>query len=222
MLDTVTEEQWREFDAHGVVSLGVALSPAELGAISERLDAIMLGEVGDPYPFDRMLMQLEGAGGQTRGYKGRTLDYRKIQGLEHDPFILNYLKSDLFRCVAERTYSGSVGIYRTMFFNKTALSDAPTGGGSQLGWHQDRWSTLDRCAFPLHMLSGSILILILILILMGVDESLKANCIWLAATRRDPRITVYLAIDPATEDNGCMHIIPRAFLCARGCPASRT
>jgi hypothetical protein len=40
---------------------------------------------------------------------------------------------------------GSVGIYRTMFFNKTAKSEAPTGGGSQLGWHQDRWSTLDRC-----------------------------------------------------------------------------
>lgn len=149
MLDTVTTEQWREFDAHGVVSLGVALSPAELGAISERLDAIMLGDVGDPYPFDRMLMQVEG-GSQTRGHKGRTLDYRKIQGLEHDPVILSYLRSDLFRCVAERTYPGAVGIYRTMFFNKTALSDAPTGGGSQLAWHQDRWSTLDRCAILQH------------------------------------------------------------------------
>jgi phytanoyl-CoA hydroxylase len=151
MLDTVTEEQWREFDANGVCSLGVALTSAELQAISDRLDAIMLGEVGDPYPFDRMLMQLEG-GSQTRGHKGRTLDYRKIQGLEHDPVILGYLKSELFRCVAERTYPGSVGIYRTMFFNKTAQSDAPTGGGSQLGWHQDRWSTLDRCVhtFLLH------------------------------------------------------------------------
>ena len=49
---------------------------------------------------------------------------------------------------------------------RTAASedDAPTSGGSQLGWHQDRWSTLDR----------------------------------------DPKITVYLAIDPATEENGCM------------------
>eukprot|EP01052_Picozoa_sp_SAG31_P051644 SAG31_NODE_12362_length_947_cov_1.402123_1_plen_169_part_00 len=147
MLDTVTEDQWREFDANGVCSLGVALTPAELRAISDRIDAIMLGEVGgDEYPFDRMLMQLEG-GGQTRGYKGATLDYRKIQGLEHDPVILTYLQSDLFRCVAQRAYpAGSVGIYRTMFFNKTAVSEAPTGGGSQLGWHQDRWSTLDRCA----------------------------------------------------------------------------
>lgn len=146
MLDTVTEEQWREFDAKGVCSLGVALTPEELQAISDRIDAIMLGEVGDQYPFDRMLMQVEG-GSQTRGYKGPTLDYRKIQGLEHDPVILNYLQSELFHCVAQRTYPGSVGIYRTMFFNKTALSEATTGGGSQLGWHQDRWSTLDRCAF---------------------------------------------------------------------------
>ena len=55
---------------------------------------------------------------------------------------------------------------------RTAASedDAPTSGGSQLGWHQDRWSTLDR----------------------------------------DPKITVYLAIDPATEDNGCMHIVKRS------------
>jgi hypothetical protein len=100
MLDTVTEAQWREFDANGVVSLGVALSPTELRALSDRLDAIMLGEVGDP--FERMLMQLEG-GGQTRGHKGATLDYRKIQGLEHDPVIFDYLQSELFRCVAERT-----------------------------------------------------------------------------------------------------------------------
>ena len=25
---------------------------------------------------------------------------------------------------------------------------------------------------------------------------------------RDPRMTVYLAIDAATEENGCMHIVP--------------
>ena len=52
--------------------------------------------------------------------KGATLDYRKIQGLEHDPVIMgNYLQSDLFKDVASRTYpGGAVGIYRTMFFNK--------------------------------------------------------------------------------------------------------
>ena len=39
MLDTVTEAQWREFDANGVVSLGVALSPTELRALSFSLVA---------------------------------------------------------------------------------------------------------------------------------------------------------------------------------------
>ena len=84
MLDTVTDAQWREFDATGVVSLGVALAPAELGALSDRLDGIMMDAVDD-VPYDRLLMQVEGGGGQTRGHKGAHLGYRKIQGLEHDP-----------------------------------------------------------------------------------------------------------------------------------------
>jgi hypothetical protein len=76
--------------------------------------------------------------------KGATLDYRKIQGLEHDPVIMgNYLQSDLFKDVASRTYpGGAVGIYRTMFFNK---SPNLPGGGSPLGWHQDRVSSQAFC-----------------------------------------------------------------------------
>jgi phytanoyl-CoA hydroxylase len=168
MLEAVTEAQWHEFDANGVVSLGVALNPAELACLSERLDAIMLRKVSD-VDFDRLLMQREGSH-QSRGHKGPTLQYRKIQGLEHDPVVMSYLRTPLFRAVGKRIYPGSVGIYRTMFFNKPQKVQATLHGGSQLGWHQDRWSTLDR----------------------------------------DPRITVYMAIDEASESNGCMHIIPRS------------
>ena len=170
MLETVTEAQWREFDANGVVSLGVALGEAELQTLSRRLDDIMLGKVDD-VDFSRLIMQREGSH-QTRGHKGPTLGYRKIQGLEHDPVVISYLQSPLFRAVGQRMYSGPVGIYRTMFFNKPTKEATSTvlHGGSQLGWHQDRWSTLDR----------------------------------------DPRITVYLAIDEASEENGCMHIVPRS------------
>ena len=89
MLDTVTDAQWREFDATGVVSLGVALTPAELGALSDRLDGIMMDAVDDT-PYDRLLMQVEGGGGQTRGHKGAHLGYRKIQGLEHDPSVSSH------------------------------------------------------------------------------------------------------------------------------------
>lgn len=122
----------------------MALTAAELGALSARLDAIMLGQVAEA-PYDRYLMQLEGgAGGQTRGFKGPTLDYRKVQGLEHDPVILEYLQSELFNDVATRTYPGAVGIYRTMFFNKSAASEEPTGGGSQLGWHQVVYNETDE------------------------------------------------------------------------------
>ena len=67
----------------------MALTPPELEALSARLDALMLGQVAEA-PYDRYLMMLEGASSQTRGWKGATLDYRKIQGLEHDPVIMEY------------------------------------------------------------------------------------------------------------------------------------
>eukprot|EP01050_Picozoa_sp_SAG11_P056582 SAG11_NODE_35182_length_268_cov_0.550296_1_plen_57_part_01 len=57
MLENVTKEQWREFDEDGFVSLGIALSASELRSLSDRLDAIMLGEVDLAY--DRLLMQVE-------------------------------------------------------------------------------------------------------------------------------------------------------------------
>ena len=49
-----------------------------------------------------------------------------------------------------------------MFLNK------PAGGGSDLLWHQDRWTELDR----------------------------------------DPQITVWTALDPASRANGCVEIVP--------------
>ena len=113
--------------------------------------------------------------------------YRKIQGLEWDPVIREYMQSALFKAVGGRMYGeqAAVGVYRTMFFNKPAVSRAKSpfplhpssacvppdasctasatsclclclclqlqmtappqiSGGSELAWHQDRWSTLDR------------------------------------------------------------------------------
>jgi phytanoyl-CoA hydroxylase len=164
MLERVTPEQWQRYDTDGFVKLGVALSPDELGALASQLDALMMGELVD-FDYSHLLMQRQDDGAQTRGFKGPSLEYRKMQGLEHDPVVFEYMQSALFRAVAQRTYSGATAVYRTMFFNKPEAS-----GGSTLAWHQDRWSVLDR----------------------------------------DPRITVYLSIDAATEANGCMHVIPRS------------
>jgi ectoine hydroxylase-related dioxygenase (phytanoyl-CoA dioxygenase family) len=51
-----------------------------------------------------------------------------------------------------------------MFMNK------PAREGTNLHWHQDRWSELDR----------------------------------------EPQITIYTALDPATIENGCVRIIPKS------------
>jgi ectoine hydroxylase-related dioxygenase (phytanoyl-CoA dioxygenase family) len=100
----------------------------------------------------------------TRGHKGPTLNYRKIQDLEHDPIFLAYMQRPIFREICSRVYGEATPItaYRAMFMNK------PARKGTFLPWHQDRWPHLDR----------------------------------------DPLITVWTALDPATSANGCMQVIP--------------
>ncbi|MEX0655435.1 MAG: phytanoyl-CoA dioxygenase family protein [Phycisphaeraceae bacterium] len=128
----------------------------------------MLGKADVDY--DRMLMQLDSTTGayddvgqQSKGHKGATLNYRKIQQLEFDPLFLRYMQQPIFEDICRRTYGdGPVACYRAMFMNK------PAGQGTELPWHQDRWSHLDR----------------------------------------DPQITLWLALDPATADNGGVRIIP--------------
>jgi ectoine hydroxylase-related dioxygenase (phytanoyl-CoA dioxygenase family) len=124
---------------------------------------------------ENMLMQLQLGpdqnGPQTPGWKGATLNYRKIQGLEHDPVYKEYVASPLFRsAVAGVAGAGGregAAVYRSMFFNKPA---AALSGGSFLAWHQD-WNGGYNCDRP-------------------------------------PLITIYLAIDKATKENGCMRLIP--------------
>ena len=146
--------------------LGQTMSGEALTALQARIDAIMQGQADVPY--DKLLMQLDSADGknpgeQSRGHKGATLAYRKIQDLEHDPLFLDYLSLPLFQTICGRVYGADTPIaaFRAMFMNK------PAHQGTFLPWHQDRWSYLDR----------------------------------------DPKITVWTALDPATENNGCVQII---------------
>ena len=94
LLDAISSEQWRTFKSDGVVSLGVIVQPQELETLRERIDAIMLRGDDPARGIDcsAMLMMLEG-GPQTGGWKGSTLNYRKIQGLERDLHYRNYLTS---------------------------------------------------------------------------------------------------------------------------------
>lgn len=168
-MNTLTDRQWEDYRREGYLRLGRLLDDEGLTALQQRIDAIMLGTAAIDY--DRLLMQLDSetgaydaAGPQTRGHKGATLNYRKIQDLEWDPLFLAYLQRPLFRDICARAHGpdARVACYRAMFMNK------PAGHGTVLPWHQDRWSDLDR----------------------------------------DPEITIWTALDPATRANGCVQIVP--------------
>lgn len=165
----ITNQQWAQYERDGYLKLGKLLSDADLKALQQRIDDIMLGKAHVDY--DRMLMQLdsgsgkyEDAGAQSKGFKGPTLDYRKIQELEFDPLYLAYMQRPIFRDISARVYGPDTPIaaFRAMFMNK------PARKGTLLPWHQDRWAHLDR----------------------------------------DPLITLWTALDPATIGNGCVQIIP--------------
>ena len=167
MIDTLSENQWREYKSQGYLCLGKVLTDEELATLQQRIDEIMMGSA--PLDYDRMLMQLDQPGTgilgpQTKGHKGATLGYRKIQDLELDPHFLAYMQKPLFRHICARVYDKDTDIacFRAMFMNK------PAKEGTHLQWHQDRWSYLDR----------------------------------------DPLVTIWTALDPATIENGCLQIAP--------------
>src|SRR2546427_6911293 len=93
----LSDEDWDFYDKHGYLNLGRLLDDADLRALQQRIDEIMLGRA--PIDTSRLLMQLDSDSGkyedapeQTRGHKGATLNYRKIQDLEFDPLFLEYMQ----------------------------------------------------------------------------------------------------------------------------------
>jgi len=121
------------------------VSNGELHALQRRIDDIMMGTAAVPY--DRIMMQLDATTGQrkdlsnqTKGHKGATLAYRKMQGLEFDPLFLSYMQKPLFQDISERAYGREIpiSIMRAMFMNK------PAQQGTKLPWHQDYFSGMDH------------------------------------------------------------------------------
>jgi polysaccharide pyruvyl transferase WcaK-like protein len=164
----ITETQWRAYEDKGYLRLGRVLSGHDLAALSERLNAIMLGQVR--YPTLEMQLDTGGAyedlPNPVPGFPAATLAYRKIQGLEADPLILELFRRDVFREISARHYGrhASISIFRAMMMNK------PAGKGTYLPWHQD------------------------------------AGDVW--KLDRDPLVTIWIALDPATRRNGCVQVIP--------------
>ncbi len=141
----ISDRDWQFYEDNGYLKLGKLLSDADLAALRQRIDDIMLGKADLDYK--RLLMQLdsdtgkyEDAGEMSRGHKGKTLDYRKIQDLEFDPLFLEFMQRPIFKEICARVYGAATPItsFRAMFMNK------PSHKGTFLPWHQDRWSFLDR------------------------------------------------------------------------------
>jgi ectoine hydroxylase-related dioxygenase (phytanoyl-CoA dioxygenase family) len=165
----LTDEQWAQYQAEGYLKLGKLLSDEELAALQQRIDDIMLGTADIDY--SRILMQLDStsgkyndAGEQSKGWKGKTLAYRKIQDLEFDSLFGEYTNRPIFKEICARVHGAETPIscFRAMFMNK------PSKQGTYLPWHQDAWTALDR----------------------------------------QPEITIWTALDPATKANGCVEVIP--------------
>jgi phytanoyl-CoA hydroxylase len=162
---------WDGFNRDGYLRLGRLFNGDDLSRLQARIDAIMLGDADVDY--DRLMMQLDPRSGepgdlgeQTLGFKGPSLAYRKIEGLEIDARFLTLVQHPLAAAICRRMYGVGVPVatFRSMFMNK------PARGGTPLVWHQDRWAWLDR----------------------------------------DPRVTLYTALDAATDASGCVHVIAQS------------
>lgn len=193
----LSDKDYLQFVEDGFLPLGKVVSDEELAALNNRLDDIMLGNV---QYGDKLLMQLDPnslssttttttpsssadeysaykainveVSGQSVGFKGASLAYRKIgeaeAGLECDPVFLSCIQKPLFRSVCDRVYGNhaSIAVYRAMVMSKPADD---LGGGTPLPWHQDGgdWWALDR----------------------------------------DPLCFVWIALSPATRENGAVQIV---------------
>lgn len=168
-ITSLTPQQWSTFDHDGYVVIPNAIQPITLSTLQTRINDIMMGTADVEY--DKLMMQLDSPDGsyantgeQTMGFKGPTLNYRKIQNLDEDKVWMDYMRAPIFSHACEHIYGATTPItsFRCMFFNK------PKGKGTPLPWHQDRWSHLNK----------------------------------------EPKLTVWSALDDATEATGCVYVIP--------------
>jgi phytanoyl-CoA hydroxylase len=126
------DQHHEQFMTQGYLRLGQLLSDAELGALQQRIDEIMLGQIR--YPNMRFQLNPDTPDGKTirtMNNQTATLAYRRIDDLEQDPLFLAYMKHPLIRQITRRYIGEHVSIFRSMFMNKPAQS------GTVLPWHQD-------------------------------------------------------------------------------------
>ena len=132
--DARIDDAVAHYRVHGWARLGKLCDERTLVGLRERADQIMTGQV----TYDGLFFQHDSETGKYedlsygQGWKGPSLQYRKVEKLEKDPLYWAWLSNDVFRRVTSRIYGEkSVALYRAFLMNKHA------GGGSNLPWHQD-------------------------------------------------------------------------------------
>ena len=125
---------------HGYARLGPVLDAPALAGLRDRLDDLMLGRVVHPGLYFQLdtaapnyANDQDAPGGpqESGGWRGPSLDYRKIERLEKDDRFLPIIRHPAIERVVRARIAGAVVIYRAIVFNKT------TRGGGEVGWHQD-------------------------------------------------------------------------------------
>lgn len=127
---------------HGYARLGPVLEGTARAALGARVDDIMNARVR----HEGLFFQRDSATGRyedlafKEGFRGPSLDYRKIEKLEVDPLFRAWLSNALFERAARAVIEGPVSLYRAVLFTKSAA------GGTALPWHQDdgRFWGIDR------------------------------------------------------------------------------
>jgi hypothetical protein len=123
------------FAEDGFARLGRVAADAALDAMRARTEDLMLGNVA----YDGLFFQLDTDSGKYedltygQGWKGPSLNYRKIEKVELDPIFSAWIDNPLFERIA-RAHVGEgedVVIYRAVIMSKKER------GGTVLPWHQD-------------------------------------------------------------------------------------
>lgn len=164
------------YAAEGFARLGPVLDEAALASLRARADDLMLGRVTYPGLF----FQHDTVTGRYddlefgKGWRGPSLNYRKLEKLEKDPLFLALIQAPLFARVARAVLGEAVSVYRAVLFNKAAR------GGTVLPFHQDggRFWGLDR----------------------------------------DPVLQVWVALDDAPVEAGCVEFVPKSHLAGLATP----
>ncbi len=127
------ETALRRFSSDGFARLGVVATADALHQLRSVCVSLMQGTLSYPGLF----FQHDSPSGRyadltyRKGWIGPSLAYRKMEGLERDPSILDWIKNPLFERLARARIGPSVSLYRAVLWNKAA------GGGTELPWHQD-------------------------------------------------------------------------------------